>query len=102
MKQNKDYWLRPIGRHKVSDIYMLDKNTCLLRLETEILDDSFSVQTVIVYWLDEKSWHFNNTITERKTEDFVGTYESEYLPDEEKKKCKELIMQFLKEKRIVK
>ena len=102
MKQSKDYWLRSIGKHKVSDIYMLDKYTCLLRLETEKLDDIFSVQTEIEYWLDEKSWHFNDAITERETEDFVGTYKSENLTDEEKKECKELIMQFLKEKEIVK
>ena len=102
MKQNKEYWLRPIGKHKVSDIYMFNKDICVLSLETEKLDDNFSVRTEIEYCLDEKSWHFNDTISASETEDFVGSYESEYLTGEEKEECKKFIMTFLKEKGIVK
>ena len=102
MKQNKEYWLKVIGRHKVSDISMMDKDTCLLSLETEKLDDNFSVQTEIEYWLDEKTWHFNDTIAESETGDFVDAYASGNLTEEEKEECKKVIMDFLKEKGIVK
>ena len=83
MKQNKEYWLRPIGKHKVSDIYMINKYTCIVSLETEIIDDKTSVQTVIEYWLDENSWHFNDNIAERETGDFVDSYTSKNLTEEE-------------------
>ena len=102
MKQNKEYWLRPIGKHRVSDIYMLDKDICFLCLETEKLNDNLSVQTEIEYWLDERTWHFNDNITERETGDFVTTYKSANLTEEEKEECKKFIMTFLKEKGIVK
>lgn len=102
MKQNKEYWLRPIGKHKVSDIYMLNKYTCILSLETEIIDDKKCVQTVIECWLDENSWRFNDNITERETGDFVTSYKSANLTEEEKEECKKFIMTFLKEKGIVK
>lgn len=102
MKQNKEYWLNAIGRHKVSDISMMDKDTCLLSLETEKLDDNFSVQTEIEYWLDENSWHFNDTKSESETGYCVGSYESENLTEEDKEECKKFIMTFLQEKGIVK
>lgn len=101
MKQNKEYWLKVIGRHKVSDISMMDKDTCLLSLVTEKLDDNFSVQTEIEYWLDENSWHFNDSKFESETGYCVGSYESENLTDEEKEKCKKVIMDFLKKKGLV-
>ena len=102
MKQNKEYWLRPIGKHKVSDIYMLNKYTCILPLETEIIDDKKSVQTTIEYWLDENAWRFNDNIIERETGDFVTSYKSANLTEEDKEECKKFIMAFLKEKGIVK
>ena len=102
MKQNKEYWLRPIGKHKVSDIYMINKYTCILPLETEIIDDKTSVQTEIEYNLNENSWYFGDYIKERVTGDLMNFDTSENLTGEEKKECKKFIMAFLKEKGIVK
>ena len=53
------------------------------------------------YWLDEKSWHFNDTKSESETGYCVGSYESENLTEEEKEECKKVIMDFLKEKGLV-
>lgn len=102
MKHNKEYWLRPIGKHKVSDIYMFNYYLCVLSLETEIIDDKTSVQTEIEYRLDEDSWYFGDYIKERETGDLVEFDMSENLTEEEKEECKKFIMTFLKEKGIVK
>jgi hypothetical protein len=102
MKQNKEYWLRPIGKHKVSDIYMFNSYLCVLSLETEIIDDKTSVQTEIEYNLNENSWYFGDYIKERVTGDLMNFDTSENLTEEDKEECKKFIMAFLKEKGIVK
>jgi hypothetical protein len=71
-------------------------------LESEIIDDKKCVQTTIEYWLDENSWHSTDNIIERETGDFVTSYKSANLTEEEKEECKKFIMTFLKEKGIVK
>lgn len=101
MKHNKEYWLRPIGKHKVSDIYMFNNYICVLSLETEIIDDKTSVQTEIEY-IDKNSWYFTDYIKERETGDLIESRISENLTEEEKEECKKFIMTFLKEKGIVK
>ena len=83
-----------IGGYIVSDIMMLDDDTCAMYFK-DFTEGNVMYGIVVEYWLDEDSWHF---FDDRFTldGDFINSEESTRLLEEDKQKCKEII-----ERRIV-
>lgn len=88
-----------IGKHLIEDIEMLDNTTCLLTL----LPDGKKHGCMLIeveYWLDEKTWHFNESWFNSDGE-FTYTRKCNILTDDEQKQCKELMCQWMKERHII-
>ena len=82
-----------IGNYIVSSIEMLDKDTCAMFFK-DFTEDNIMCGIVVVYWLDEDSWHF---LDNRYTLDgyFIDSEESTHLLEEKKQKCKEIIERWI-------
>ena len=86
--------MKNVGSYEVSDISMLDKDTCCLTL-TEFEEGGLVVGIVAEKWTDEGSWHFNDNYFDIDG-DFVGAEESTHLSEYEKDECKRIIEEWIK------
>lgn len=80
-----------IGGHKVESIEMLDTATCVLTFVAEEDKETGNlVSTQVEYWLDEKSWHFNDLWYEADGS-YIDSEETKRLAPEHQEQCKEII-----------
>lgn len=86
-----------IGDYIVSDIMMLDDDTCTMYFK-EFTEGNVMYGIVVEYWLDEDSWHF---VDNRFAIDgsLINSEESTHLLEEDKQKCKEIIESWLDKQR---
>ena len=92
-----DYRGTKVGEYTVECVEMLDSDTCILSFET--IDDEEDEDTVVditaEYWIDEDSWHFNDTFFVKGSGDYLDTCKTTHLTEEEKDRCKEIIVKYL-------
>lgn len=86
-----------VGNNVVSEVFMLDKDTCVLDFES-VEGNCIDTQTEVEYWLDDDTWHFVNNLYD-KNGDYLDWLDV-CLTDEEKEKCKDIIREFLKENQL--
>lgn len=88
-----------IAEHSIEGIEMIDKNTCLMGLLGWYVsneDETVIERVEIEYWFDDKSWHFTD-ILETEAGEYEEDFEDEVLTYDDKRKCKEVIRDWLKE-----
>ena len=78
-----------IGGYVVSGIEMVDDNTCAMYFE-DFTEDVVTISIVVEKWLNDDSWHFNDSYFELNG-DFIDSENSTHLLDADKEKCKEFI-----------
>lgn len=84
-----------IGGYVVSDIEMLDKSTCIMYFEI-FTEGDVMIGIVVEKWLDDDSWHFNDSYFELNG-DFIDSENSTHLLDADKEKCKEFINSWIED-----
>ena len=89
----KDFTYTNVGSHTIASVDMLDKDTCVLTFFEEKVGDNFVVSQV-EYWLDDDEWVFE-TLEYDIDADFVGNSDKDYLTEEEKQICKDIIKEYL-------
>ena len=84
-----------IGGYIVSDIMMLDDDTCAMYFK-DFAEGNVMYGIVVEYWLDDDSWHF---LDNKFTIDgyFINSEESTHLLEDDKQKCKEIIENWLED-----
>ena len=84
-----------IGGYIVSDIMMLDDDTCAMYFK-DFAEGNVMYGIVVEYWLDEDSWHFvDNRFALNGY--FINSEDSTHLLEEDRQKCKEIIKTWLKD-----
>lgn len=84
-----------VGRHTVDLVEMIDKDTCLLSFESEVIGNVL-VTTQAERWLDEDKWWFEDNYYDKEG-NFIDWTECHRLCETEIKESKNIINKFLKQ-----